>query len=93
MIINSSNESSNRLLALLGGGDIATGPKYTIDAIANGREGATSIHRFVQPGQSLTIARNLRQFKELDKSNAVIPVKKLQVPERQANANDEEKTT
>jgi NADPH-dependent glutamate synthase beta subunit-like oxidoreductase len=27
------------------GGDCATGPKYTIDAIATGREGAVSIHR------------------------------------------------
>ncbi len=77
---------------IFGGGDIATGPKFTIDAIANGREGATSIHRFVQPGQSLTIARNLRQFVELDKSSAVIPEEKREAPQRQANANDEEKT-
>ena len=77
---------------IFGGGDIATGPKFTIDAIANGREGATSIHRFVQPGQSLTIARNLRQFVELDKASAVIPIEKLQVPKRQANTNDESKT-
>lgn len=47
---------------IFGGGDIATGPKYTIDAIANGREGATSIHRFVHPGHSLTIARQSAQF-------------------------------
>ncbi len=74
------------------GGDIAYGPKYTIDAIANGREGATSIHRFVQPGHNLTIARNLRQFKELDKSKAVIPAEKLNAPARQFNENDESKT-
>ena len=77
---------------IFAGGDIATGPKFTIDAIANGREGATSIHRFVQPGQSLTIARNLRQFKELDKSNAVIPIEKAKAPKRQENGNDETKT-
>lgn len=77
---------------IFGGGDIATGPKYTIDAIANGREGATSIHRFVHPGHSLTIARNLRNFKELDKSDVVIPVEKLNAPERQFNENDESKT-
>ena len=77
---------------IFGGGDIATGPKFTIDAIANGREGATSIHRFVQPGQSLTIARNLRQFKELDKNSAVIPIEKARAPKRQANENDEAKT-
>ena len=42
------------------GGDCATGPKYTIDAIASGREGAVSIHRYVNVGQTLTIHRNLR---------------------------------
>ena len=77
---------------IFGGGDIATGPKFTIDAIANGREGATSIHRFVQPGQSMTIARNLRQFKELDKSTAEIPEDKKDAPKRQFNKNDESKT-
>ncbi|MBO5544556.1 MAG: FAD-dependent oxidoreductase [Oscillospiraceae bacterium] len=77
---------------IFGGGDIATGPKFTIDAIANGREGATSIHRFVQPGQSLTIARNLRQFKELDKNSAMVPLAKAHAPQRQANPNNEEKT-
>ncbi len=56
------------------GGDVYTGPKFAIDAIAAGRAGAESIHRFVQPGQDLLIWRNLRQFKELDKSSAVIPM-------------------
>ena len=56
------------------GGDVYTGPKFAIDAIAAGREGAISLHRFVQPGQSLTLGRNLRQFIELDKSSAVIPL-------------------
>ena len=56
------------------GGDVYTGPKFAIDAIAAGREGAISIHRFVQPGQDLLIWRNLRQFKELDKTNIVVPL-------------------
>ena len=56
------------------GGDVYTGPKFAIDAIAAGRSGAESIHRFVQPGQDLLIWRNLRQFNELDKANAVIPM-------------------
>lgn len=64
------------------GGDCATGPMYTIDAIACGREGAMSIHRYVNEGQSLTIHRNLRQFKELDKSNIVVPVESLAKPAR-----------
>lgn len=51
------------------GGDVYTGPKFAIDAIVAGKEGAISIHRFVQPHSSLTIGRNRRQFIELDKSN------------------------
>lgn len=51
------------------GGDVYTGPKFAIDAIAAGKEGAISIHRFVQPHSSMTIGRNRRQFIELDKDN------------------------
>lgn len=51
------------------GGDVYTGPKFAIDAIAAGKEGAVSIHRFVQPHTSMTIGRNRRQFVELDKED------------------------
>ena len=51
------------------GGDVYTGPKFAIDAIAAGREGAISIHRFVRPHSSLTIGRNRRDFIALDKEN------------------------
>ncbi len=51
------------------GGDVYTGPKFAIDAIAAGKEGAYSIHRFVQPHSTLTIGRNLRKYVELDKDN------------------------
>ena len=51
------------------GGDVYTGPKFAIDAIAAGKEGAISIHRFVQPHSSLTIGRNRRQFVELNKDD------------------------
>lgn len=54
------------------GGDVYTGPKFAIDAIAAGREGAISIHRFVQPHSSLTIGRNRRDFIALDKENIVV---------------------
>ncbi len=54
------------------GGDVYTGPKFAIDAIAAGKEGCESIHRFVHKGQSLTLGRNLRQFIELDKDNLQI---------------------
>lgn len=51
------------------GGDILTGPRFAIDAIAQGKEAATSLHRFVQPNASLTVGRDARYFKELDKDN------------------------
>lgn len=56
------------------GGDVYTGPKFAIDAIAAGKEGAISIHRFVHEGQSLVIGRNRREFVELDKENLDISV-------------------
>lgn len=65
------------------GGDVYTGPKFAIDAIAAGREGAISIHRFVQPHSSLTIGRNRRDFKELDKTDLSISgydTEKRQIP-------------
>ncbi len=40
-----------------------------IDAIAAGKQGAISIHRFVQPQSSLTIGRNRNDFIELDKND------------------------
>ena len=49
------------------GGDAYTGPKFAIDAIAAGKQAAISIHRFVQPGQSLTIGRSRRQYQSLDR--------------------------
>jgi len=54
------------------GGDAFSGPKFAIDAIAAGKEGSISIHRFVQPGQSLVFGRDRRLYKELNKKNAVI---------------------
>lgn len=54
------------------GGDCATGPKFAINAIAAGKEGAISIHRFVQPGQSLTFGRDKRLYHAFDKNNVVL---------------------
>ena len=51
------------------GGDVYTGPRFAIDAIAAGKEGCVSIHRFVHKGHSLTLATDLRHFIELDKNN------------------------
>ncbi len=54
------------------GGDVYTGPKFAIDAIAAGKEGAESIHRFVHYNASLTIGRNRRDFIELDKNDILV---------------------
>lgn len=54
------------------GGDAYTGPKFAIDAIAAGKQAAISIHRFVQPGQSLVYGRDRREYIALDKQNIVV---------------------
>ena len=54
------------------GGDVYTGQKFCIDAIAAGKEAAISLHRYVQPHSSLTIGRNRRQFVELNKDNIAL---------------------
>ena len=53
------------------GGDVFTGPKFAIDAIAAGKEAAESLHRFVQGGH-MTIGRNRRDFIELNKQDIVV---------------------
>lgn len=57
---------------IFAGGDAYTGPRFAIDAIAAGKQAAVSIHRFVQPGQSLVYGRDRREYKELDKEAAVL---------------------
>ncbi len=54
---------------IFAGGDVATGPKYAIDAIALGKEAAVSIHRFVNKGQSLTYGRKRNHYQALDINN------------------------
>lgn len=76
---------------IFAGGDFVTGPKFAIDAIAAGHEAAISLHRFVQPGQSLTIGRNRRDFIELDKTNLAIPVESFDNSQRQTPAHDKVK--
>ena len=72
-------------------GDVYTGPKFAIDAIAAGREAAISLHRYVHPGQSLTLARNRRDFIELDKSNLAIAVESFDNSSRQVPGHDAKK--
>jgi NADPH-dependent glutamate synthase beta subunit-like oxidoreductase/NAD-dependent dihydropyrimidine dehydrogenase PreA subunit len=54
------------------GGDAMTGPKFAIDAIAMGKEASISIHRYVQPGQSLVNGRDKREYHSLDKENLTL---------------------
>ena len=54
---------------IFAGGDVASGPRLAIDAIAAGKEGAVSIHRFVQNGQSLIFGRDNHSYVMFDKDN------------------------
>ncbi|MGS0973012.1 MAG: FAD-dependent oxidoreductase [Candidatus Izemoplasmataceae bacterium] len=53
---------------IFAGGDAATGPRYAIDAIALGKEGSVSIHRFVQRGQSLLYGRKPNRYVSFDQT-------------------------
>ena len=72
------------------GGDIYSGPKFAIDAIAAGREGAISLHRYVHEHCTLTIGRNRRDYIELDKDN--ISVKDYDSASRQIPSKLKEET-
>lgn len=76
------------------GGDVYTGPKFAIDAIAAGREGAVSLHRYVHENCTLTIGRNRRDFIELDKENIKVETYDLssrQIPPK-ADVKEQAKT-
>ena len=68
------------------GGDVYTGPKFAIDAIAAGHYAAESLHRYVHNGH-MTIGRNRWEFNELDKSN--ISVESYDNSSRQIEGVDE----
>ena len=74
------------------GGDVYTGPRFAIDAIAAGKEGSISIHRFVHEGHSLTLGRNLRHFIELNKDDIQVETfdnAKRQIPGKKAGVAKE----
>ena len=54
-------------LDVFAGGDAVTGPKFAIDAIALGKQGSISIHRYVH-GDNLLIGRE-REYHAIDKEN------------------------
>ncbi len=54
------------------GGDVYHGARFAIDAIGEGRIAYQSINRYVHPGQSMTIGRDLREFIELDREDTLV---------------------
>ena len=78
------------------GGDVVTGPKFAIDAIAAGKEGAISIHRYVHPGQSQVIGRDHRDYKAMNPATAGVAIDGFDTAPRQkasgGAAKDAEKT-
>ncbi|MBQ6465382.1 MAG: FAD-dependent oxidoreductase [Oscillospiraceae bacterium] len=56
------------------GGDVVTGPKFVIDAVAAGKEAAVSIHRFVHVGQTQELGRDHRDYRPFDKATVQIGV-------------------
>ena len=77
------------------GGDAYTGPKFAIDAIAQGKQAAISIHRYVHPGQSLVIGRDRLTYRAFDMENVNFDtVKKYADPApRQVPAKDAAKAS
>ena len=71
------------------GGDAYTGPLFAIDAIAAGKEACESIHRFVHPGNSLTLGRDLRQFIQLNKDDVMLPIESFDNAKRQVPGRKE----
>ena len=55
------------------GGDVNTGPRFVIDAIAQGHEAATSLARHCRLNASMTIGRDRRHFVSLNKDDIKIP--------------------
>ena len=49
-------------------GDVFTGPKFAIDAIAGGKQAAISLNRYVW-GNSLSSGRDRRVYQDIDKEN------------------------
>ena len=76
---------------IFAGGDSVSGQKFVVDALAMGREGAVSLHRFVNDGQHLMIHRNTRNFVMLDKDEVVLPAESYKKPARQIREIDEKK--
>ncbi|MDF2801681.1 MAG: FAD-dependent pyridine nucleotide-disulfide oxidoreductase [Anaerocolumna sp.] len=76
---------------IFAGGDCLSGPKFAIHAIAAGKEGAISIHRYVQPGQSLVFGRDKREYHSFDKNNLAADLQTFDTTPRQRPGHSPEK--
>ena len=68
------------------GGDVVTGPKFAIDAIAAGKEASISIHRYVHPGQTQNLGRDHRDYKPLDAKTVAVSIGSFDTAPRQKAA-------
>ena len=74
---------------IFAGGDVFHGARFAIDAIAGGKLASESMHRVVHPGQDMMIARDVREFIELNKDDIVVEEydnAKRQVPGKRKEA-------
>lgn len=55
------------------GGDLYTGPKFVINAIAEGHYASESLHRYVQPGAQMVVGRDRHVFTALNKDDITLP--------------------
>ncbi len=73
------------------GGDVYTGPRFAIDAIAAGKEAAISLHRYVHPGQTLTMGRDRRVYSALNKEHVLLEAAQFDHGKRQMPGYSEAK--
>ncbi len=55
------------------GGDVFTGPKFVINAIAGGHQAAEALARHVRPNATMDVGFNRRNFKQLNKDDIKLP--------------------
>ena len=72
-LVTADKETGQTAVAdVFAGGDVVSGPRYAVNAIAAGKQAAISIHRYVHAGQHLTLGRDHRDYKGLNRKQVVI---------------------
>ena len=66
---------------IFAGGDVVTGPRFAIDAIASGKQGAVSIERYIR-GLHLTDGRNA-VYEEMKTADVRLPINNINTTPRQ----------